>query len=248
MNFFGTLTYGRVAIMLNFLGIGAQKAGTTWLYTQLSRHPDIHFPLAKEAHYWNKKFPQRSVTEYLSNFRHKNKCEGEITPAYSHLPSETIAAIYNELPQLKIIYILRNPIDRAWSSAQMALARAEMEFDEASDAWFIDHFNSKGSRMRGSYEHCLKNWYNTFGHAAVLVLFYEDIQSRPERILDLCCQHLSVDTFSEEDLRKMPLRKKIFAGKQHILRPALRQHLVNLYAGEIRSLSEYLQVDLEHWL
>lgn len=248
MNFFGTLTYDRVVIMLNFLGIGAQKAGTTWLYTQLSQHPDIHFPLGKEVHYWNKKFPRQSVAGYLGSFRREDKSEGELTPAYGHLPLSTIISIRNELPQLKIIYILRNPIDRAWSSALMALTRAEMEFDEASDAWFIDHFNSGGSRMRGSYECCLKNWRNVFDHEAVLVLFYEDINKRPELMLDMCCQHLSLAAFSESNLTKMPLREKIFAGEPHALRPALRQHLLSLYGHEIRSLSGYLQTDLSHWL
>lgn len=233
--------------MLNFIGIGAQKAGTTWLYTQLLQHPDIYFPLGKEAHYWNKKFPRRNVAEYLNSFLLPNKCGGEITPAYGHLPLDTITSIRNTLPQLKIIYILRNPINRAWSSALMALTRAEMEFDEASDAWFIDHFNSKGSRMRGSYEHCLKNWQNTFDPQSVLVLFHEDIQIQPEQVLDACCQHLSVAAFSEETLKKMPLREKVFAGNPHTLRPVLKQHLLNLYGGEIRSLSKYLQTDLSRW-
>lgn len=234
--------------MLNFLGIGAQKAGTTWLYTQLLQHPDIRFPLGKEVHYWNRKFPRHSTTEYLNSFLQQDKCEGEITPAYGHLPLDTITSIRNTLPQLKVIYILRNPIDRAWSSALMALNRAEMEFDEASDAWFIDHFNSKGSRMRGAYEHCLKNWRNTFDHESVLIFFHEDIQTQPEQVLDMCCRHLSIAAFSEEALEKMSLRKKVFAGDPQIIRPALKQHLLGQYSDEIRSLSTYLQTDLSHWL
>ena len=119
--------------MLDFLGIGAQKAGTTWLYEQLRLHPDISFPAGKEVHFWDLQY-ERGIEWYRPLFTHdKCKCLGEITPAYAMLSKVHIEEIRDINPSLKIIYILRNPIHRAWSSALMALKRAEMTIDEASD-------------------------------------------------------------------------------------------------------------------
>jgi hypothetical protein len=60
--------------------------------------------------------------------------------------------VHARFPDARLIYLIRNPIERAWSSALMALRGAEFAFDEASDAWFIDHFHSRGSLSRGNDE------------------------------------------------------------------------------------------------
>jgi hypothetical protein len=65
------------------------------------------------------------------------------------LDEATIREIAGLPPNLRVIYSLRNPIARAWSSALMSLERAEMTIDEASPLWFLDHFKSAGPRRRG---------------------------------------------------------------------------------------------------
>jgi len=74
--------------MIEFLGIGAQKAGTSWLYEKMSLHPHLAFPGGKEVHFWDKKI-KLGIEWYRSRFSgHKfdGKVCGEITPAYSILP------------------------------------------------------------------------------------------------------------------------------------------------------------------
>lgn len=68
--------------MLDFLGIGAQKAGTTWLQVMLSQHPEIHFPLGKEVHFWNHQYKGLAWYQAHFNNSHQNCKQGEITPAY----------------------------------------------------------------------------------------------------------------------------------------------------------------------
>ena len=131
--------------MLNFIGIGAQKCGTTWLYDKLSQHPDVSFPAGKEVHFWDMQHSQ-GVQWYRALFDvADDRLHGDITPAYGILPQSLIAEVFCELPDVRLIYLIRNPIERAWSSAKMAVMRAEMRVDEASDQWFIDHFRSAGS-------------------------------------------------------------------------------------------------------
>lgn len=234
--------------MLDFLGIGAQKAGTTWLHTMLSQHPMLKLPQAKELHYWDKQFPHAPVQNYLNFFQDTDRLEGEITPSYASLPLTTIQVIHQHLPALKLIYSLRNPIDRAWSAACMFLTRAQMELDEASDQWFLDHFYSKNSRLRGDYESCIRNWTAFYPKENLLLLNYDLIKSEPETILQRCCTHLGLPHFTADQLQSMLLNSKVFEGQGYQLRPRLKQALIHLYTPQIHSLSRYLKQDFSHWI
>ena len=233
--------------MFKFLGIGAQKAGTTWLYEMLIQHPEISFPLNKEAHFWNAAYPKQRIADYISNFQHPNLYEGEITPAYAFLSPKTIEEIYWQQPELKIIYIIRNPIDRAWSSAKMALGRAEMQFQEASDQWFIDHFNSKGSLLRGDYEACLRNWKDVFTNNQILVLNFDDIKRAPDELLLRCCQHIGIKEFNTVQLDLMKTNQVVFSTSEQTLNNKLHTHLFKLYQEKISNLANYLDMDLSEW-
>ncbi len=233
--------------MLKFLGIGAQKSGTSWLYTMLSQHPHVAFPGNKEIHFWDKNYPREPVSNYFDFFNDPLLYEGEITPSYAQLPLDAIETIHQGAPELKLIYILRNPLERAWSAALMALQRAQMEPYEASDCWFIDHFNSKASLSRGDYEQSIVNWLSFFATDNLLLLDYEDIKQRPQWLLNACCQHIGISPFSDEQLSTMPLEKKIFEGAGLSIRDSLKQPLLSIYASKIHSLSSYLNKNLQHW-
>jgi hypothetical protein len=234
--------------MLSFLGIGAQKAGTTWLYEQLKHHPQLAFPLRKEAHFWNRPHDAAAVANYLGRFAAVNAVAGEITPAYGILPIETIQEIHHHAPHLRLIYLIRNPIERAWSSALMALQRAEMTIDEASDGWFMDHFHSAGSRQRGDYQTCLQHWCGVFPNEQLLVLRFEQIVTEPEALLNRCFQHLGVTGLEPERLREHGCRERVFAGPGYALRPNLKLGLRTLYQDQIEKLARYLDIDLSTWL
>jgi hypothetical protein len=256
--------------MLDFLGIGAQKAGTTWLYEQLRQHPQLTFPLGKEAHFWNRPHDDAAIADYLSRFNLPAAPEpprslltrwlprrrrlspprraGEITPAYGMLPPAVIQDIHRHVPNLRLLYLIRNPIERAWSAALMALERAEMTIDEASDAWFIDHFHSAGSRGRGDYRTCLRNWRAVFPNEQLLILRFEEMADAPEALLNRCFQHLGVAPLDPEQLRRQGCRERVFAGPGHPLRPGLRRVLLNLYREPVEQLADDLNMDLHAWL
>lgn len=231
--------------MLKFMCIGAQKSGTTWLYHQLSRIEGVGFPGGKEVHYWNARCRHEPLEWYQALFSADEALtEGDMTPAYATLDEASIARIHSLYPELKILYILRNPIDRAWSSALMALQRAELEIDEVSDQWFIDHFNSRGSRARGDYETTLRRWRGAFGAEAVKILYYEDIQSRPRQVVEEVCRFLQLPLPEGES---RALRQRVFAGPGHAIRPTLETCLQAIYREPIASLEHYLHKDLSAW-
>ena len=190
---------------IDFLGIGAQKAATTWLAEQLRKHPHFWIPPRKELHYFDRdpSYPSPSHlaasnlvrriylanpwkdikrlkhasdmpwllryhlspvsdTWYRSLFREgRGKIKGEITPAYSMLNPQDVSHIRRLTPDLKIIFILRNPIDRAWSQYcyQYAGRFTARYHDEAVIKDFID---STAQCRRSDYLRTLEIWGSQF--------------------------------------------------------------------------------------
>ncbi|KAA6187295.1 sulfotransferase [Thiohalocapsa marina] len=248
--------------MFRFLGIGAQKAGTTWLYNQLASHPGIGFPGPaervfrqlplqpdqaapgpKEQHFWNRWSADDNValTTYLAQFADPLRAEGEITPAYALLAPDVIARIREAAPDLRLIYLLRNPVDRAWSAALMALQRAELALDEVDDDWFMRHFQSRGSRARGNYLAALQTWGRFFPPEQLQVELYESIMTEPRALLERVAHHIGVDPAPFRALPDSAVTARVFAGSGHPLPDRLRERLRTLYGADIKALEAYLQ-------
>jgi len=234
---------------IDFLGIGAQKSGTTWLYTHLQKHPQIRFPGGKEIHFWD--WHKAEGTDWwLSKFPDSSDGikQGEITPAYAILGQEDIRTIRELIPEVRLIYIMRNPLARAWSHARMALSRAAMTMDEASDQWFIDHFNCKASRTRGDYLACLKNWTAVFPAENLQLILFDEILADPRRVLARVAQHLAVDAAPFDAIAADELQEAVFAGRESKVRPALISYLQDMYRPAIGELEGHLGRDLRGWL
>lgn len=231
--------------MLKFLGIGAQKSATTWLYDNLNQHPEISFPGGKEVHFWNARVYQDGLSWYKSLFSgSESLCEGDITPAYSLLDEAMIQQVKNEFPSVRIIFIVRNPIERAWSSAKMALGRAELTMNEASDQWFYDHFNSSGSIGRGDYFQVVAKWLKAFPED-FLLLEYEEIQDNPAEVLQKCYRFLELSNTSY--FNETTLNSSSFKGAPDSMKPEYRDALTNIYTEKIDAFSELVGKDFSKW-
>src|SRR4051812_23905676 len=113
----------------NFLVIGVEKGGTTWLHAQLKKHPQIFLPDTKEIHFFNKyssnlierDYFKLGIGWYLDFFKPYNgqRAIGEVTPMYI-CDSEAPLRIQKTLLSVRLIAILRNPVDRAYSHYWMA--------------------------------------------------------------------------------------------------------------------------------
>ena len=226
------------------IGLGAQKSATTWLYQGLRSFEQVRFPLGKEAHFWNRTPYPLPLADYLAAMRDSDWVNADITPAYSMLDEAQVAQIADYFPDAHCILLLRNPIDRAWSSANMALGRAEMEFHEASDQWFLDHFKSQGSRARGNYPHMLRTWRKIFG-AAFHVYLYDDIAGAPADTFAHICADVGLAP-TQEQLQHA--QEVIFGGHRRPIPEPLRAALCRAYARVINETSGILNVDLTHWL
>lgn len=251
--------------MVDFLGIGVQKGGTTWLYHQLARHPQVAFPSGKEIHFWNRA-GGRHAEQWLALLEPPSRTDpagrpirsGEITPAYASLPPETIQAVRTACPDVRLFISFRNPLERAWSAAVMALVRAQMLAHEASDQWFIDHFRSAASRRAGDYAAILERWWRVFPAAQLLTLLRDDIESRPLETLESLAAHLAIDpaefrTRSAAELRehvvpKVTTDKDLNAQQGLPPRDSLVPVLQDMYAPEVRRFARLIGRDLGRWV
>lgn len=242
--------------MLDFLGIGAQKAGTTWIYHHLASHPQICFPAGKEVHFWDRHrdrgtqwwlslFEATAGAKTASNGREIRR--GEITPAYSALDPFTVAEIAQLCPRARIFYSLRNPVARAWSAALMDLEQLGRNEASASDTWFVNHFLSHGSRIRGDYASCIRSWRLAYPRNQLHVILFDDIPAYPRRILSQLAVHLDIDVTHFEQLPDHSLRTRIFAGSGIPPRRSLLPFLHELYIPQIDALANHVERNLDHW-
>jgi len=127
-------------ILPNFLCVGAQKAGTTTLHEILAQHPEIFLPEIKETHFFFKEDKYQKGLSHYSKTYFKNwkgeKAVGEVDPGYMYFPFVP-ERIYKDLGKdIKILILLRNPVDRAYSQYLMNVRRSleTKSFEEAIES------------------------------------------------------------------------------------------------------------------
>ncbi len=131
---------------------------------------------------------------YLSLFREagENQIVGEITPAYSALPEEGVRHIKELLGDIKIIFIMRNPVKRSWSAALMSKRQQINQGESITEKDWIRYFQTwKDYQQKSDYKRITKNYEKYF--SKILYLFYDDICENPILLLKKVCHFLAVD-------------------------------------------------------
>lgn len=232
----------------NFLGIGAQKAGTNWLWENLRCHPELFLPEEKELHYFNLRF-YVSLASYGSRFSEgADKIKGEVTPAYSILPKRKIEYISQVMPDVRLILILRNPIDRAWSRAKMVLRKPgakELDIGSLSKHELDRAISHPSSIARGSYTKCIDNWMTYFPENQLHICFFDDIAENPRPLLEGVFQFLGVE--HDVEWARFPYRKVITPGAKTLIPDEYRQRLLELYKFELDALQNRFGAKVAHW-
>ena len=224
-------------ILPNFLIVGVQKAGTTSIYNYLQEHPQVYMSLVKETNFlekdWENMPPEQQnkngivTLEKYSELFANVKAEiaiGEASPNYLFHYESSAARIKKYVPDAKLIVVLRNPVERAYSDYLMH-RRDAIGYRSLSEQ--IKHSSHKSFVLRkGFYYVPLKYYFDQFGQEQVKVFFYDDLCENPQNFMRSMYQYLGVDdnflpnTARKAQVAKIPKNKTInnLLNRKNILR------------------------------
>jgi hypothetical protein len=215
-------------VLPDFIIIGAQRSGSTSLYNYLVKHPGVVPGLMKEMHYfdthfnkgisWYRSFfPLSSTAQKLERSHQHKIITGESTPYYLFYPHAP-RRMQSTIPEIKLIVLLRNPVERAYSHYQheVKLGLEDLPFGDAierekselpgetskimKDENYHSFIHQNYSYLsRGIYIEQLEVWDKYFSMDNMLVLKSEDLFSKPGDVLDQACKFLGIKkhAFSE---------------------------------------------------
>ncbi|HTF04866.1 MAG TPA: sulfotransferase domain-containing protein [Bacteroidia bacterium] len=227
----------------DFMCIGTQKSGTTWLYSQLEEQPEVFMAKPKEIHYFDWFF-YRSLNWYATHFRGGEKrLRGEVTPGYSIIEKGRVRFMKRIMPDLKLILLLRDPRERAWSSARFHFGKQMgRDLSKVTNEEFIHHFNQKWVKDRGDYETIWKKWTSVFDRSQFLVVFAEEIESAPEMAIKKCSDFLGVKFVPGKNLQARPNESQAMEMPVEI-----RKYLDEFYLPMISRMPQWLDMENKYW-
>jgi Sulfotransferase domain len=241
-----------------FVIIGAQKCATRWLRINLGEHPQI-FTAKSEMHFWNNghRVEKLGFEWYRDQFEGWNgeSIVGEATPGYMiwrHHPALVAKRIKDNQPDVRVIAILRNPVDRAQSAllhhirrqripASSRLVEVVRERRPPETDWFC-------LVSGGWYASSLEPFAELFGDQ-LLVLFHDEVAVDPVRPFQAALRHVGADPdFTPEDLSRVVFsNQRGRAGRKNQLTADDRVEMWEYFREDVARLEGMLGVDLSRW-
>lgn len=246
LNQLESLDPGLAACLPDFLVISPPKTGSTWLARNLSCHPGVFVPECKEVDYFSSYYRWLGLDWYLNYFRDAaNLVGGEASPSYSILPVRTIRLVRALMPDLKLIFLMRDPVGRAWSHArhnyryrETNFASCNADLDAIPDMMWRENFVQGWALASGDYLGQLRRWTSIFPKEQIYVGFYESIGRDPESLLRNILGFLRVEALP--DLSSLPISKKILGGLDKKLPSNLLPFLRDLLGDRTAELADLL--------
>ncbi|GAE30928.1 sulfotransferase domain-containing protein [Alkalihalobacillus hemicellulosilyticus] len=182
----------------SFLIIGAQKCGTTSLYQYLIKHPTISQAKRKEIHYFDVYY-DKGTEWYEQQFSPlpKGHITGEATPRYL-FHSKCPQRVYQYNPNMKLILLLRDPIDRAFSNYQMDIRNKSEKLKKKHSSSFLsfeETLNTKKGNnylLKGLYYSQLKQWLRYFPLHQFHIIESNDFYQKTSEMMNLTFHFLGV--------------------------------------------------------
>jgi len=250
----------------DFIIIGAQRCGTTSLYDYICMHPSVLKALRKEVHffdftykygidYYLAFFPSKLSSYIYKQITGRTIITGEASPYYLFHP-DVPRRMAKYLPKVKLIVLLRNPVDRAFSHYhhERRTGRETLSFEEAieleeerlkgeeerllNDEGYISYNHIRFAYLRrGIYHEQIRRWLMYYPKEQLLILRSEDLFSRTEEIVLKTLEFINVRSEGSQ----LDMDYKIDSSvHSHRMNPATRSKLVEFYRPHNRKLEEML--------
>ena len=245
----------------DFLIIGGQKCGTSSFYKNLVKHPQVQPCYQKETHYFDVNY-DKGIRWYRSFFplsSKSNRITGEASPYYIFHP-QVPERVHRELPEIKLITLLRNPVDRAYSHYSRRYQRGteSLSFEDAiaeeedriredlmkmmEDPYYYGYSHRKFSYLsRGRYVEQLEKWLEYFPRDQLHVIKSEDFFSNPSEVFHGVEEFLGITAWEPE------LFGRHNVGRYDELDENLRIQLNDYFKPYNERLDELLNTSF-HWV
>jgi Sulfotransferase family len=260
----------------DFLCVGAQKGGTSWLYHQLDFHPDFWMPPVKELHYLDalsrvkrknsprckdehdqwflarlvelSALPYLDLGTYSQLFAPKAALlSGDITPSYSTLNDELIERVVRYFPNLKVIFLARDPVDRAWSQLSMGVRfRNITPFDSTDPDEVLRNLLSPGVFLRSYPSKIVRRWRRYVRPDLFRIYFFDDLKRNPAGLRRSILSFLGADP----DKPSGPLNADYNAqARQEKLQltDKVRSRVAQFFEQELKACAEELGGPAKQW-
>ncbi len=245
------LTAARRALP-DFLIIGAMRSGTTALHDTLARHPRVIPAIKKEIHFFDLEF-HRGIGWYRAHFPYQTRMRGHITgeasPYYLFHPLAPGRAAQT-VPQARLIALLRNPVDRAYSHYWhgIRLGYETLSFKDAIEQE-AERLAGEEERLRrgpsfphqlhsylarGLYAQQLERWLAHFPKESLLVLQTEALEHHPAPILHSLCRFLHIPP------APLTINRSLNRARYPEMRPQTRSRLVEFFRPHNQRLYQLL--------
>jgi len=253
----------------DFLIIGAQKAGTTSLYIYLTSHPQIKFAFTKEVQFfdsnfhkgflWYRSFFHTKIYKYFMKILFSRTIiTGEASPYYVLHP-KVAQRVYKKLPNIKIIILLRNPIDRAFSqyfhsvnkgkenltfveAIKLEEKRIKDEYEKLKkyERYKSADFPGFAYKFRGIYINQLKAWYELFPKNQIFIINSQDLFKKPDSVMISLYKFLGVPYWPYIQYKKYHSETQDRKMSDHT-----RNYLKNYFEPYNKQLFKFLDKDFE---
>lgn len=200
----------------NFMIIGAEKSGTSSLYGYITQHPQVLIPAEKEIHFFTYNF-EKGLDWYQSHFPPipetlSNIVTGEASTSYIGCHNNAPQRVQNAYPQVKLIAVLRNPVERAISNyhqlvrlgkekrtleevmtTEMNFLRGVENLDGVQQQYWQ---TERGNIWNSLYIHFIEKWLNVFPVEQLLILRSEELFEQPQKTMEKVFQFLGLTNYS----------------------------------------------------
>ncbi len=228
----------------DFIVIGVQKGGTSSMYRYLESHPGLKLSYRKQLHFFDKN-PHKGLSFYLASFPlragNSEYKTGEASPYYIYHP-HVPQRIMDALPETKIIAMLRNPIDRAYSHYVMKVDQGWEKtptFEEAIDleqsrisddyqrmvddpSFYSNDVRNFSYLTRGHYYEQLKRWFDIYNRDQILVLNSEAFFADPMTGLRKVYDFIGISDYKPKNLKVY--NQRFYSPMEPETRERLRQY------------------------
>jgi hypothetical protein len=161
---------------VDFIGIGSGKCGSTWLYDNLVKHPEICDRNLKELNYFSDLYERHPISWYESQFADcaSNMKKGEFSVTYISHP-EAAERIRRHYPEVRLLAILRNPVKRAFSNYLHSIRKGDIP----ADLSFPEYIEDEQRLVPGHFADHLQHFYDHFDVEQIRVIITEEFARNP---------------------------------------------------------------------